>query len=125
MLFRDLDFGDVFVFDWEEDPRIFSHLRVGPWIKVSPGKWSSFEYNCLRLEPRGDTWDHLWANADYVVRKWTAFCDFDHQAEETRLLPLGGGGRLIVCFEHYLRERKLWDDPIPEWEELEVVESCR
>lgn len=32
-------------------------------------------------------------------------CDYDHETnEETRLLPLGGGGNIIICKRHYEKE---------------------
>lgn len=39
-------------------------------------------------------------------------CDYDHMTiKETRLLPIGGGGNVIVCKFHYekeIRERVEW-----------------
>lgn len=56
-------------------------------------------------------------------------CDHGHQtAGEVRLLPIGGGGNVIVCRSHYLHEiqfrlKRIADGvpfDLPEWESLTV-----
>ncbi len=62
-------------------------------------------------------------------------CDYDHETkEETRLLPIGGGGNTITCHFHYSKE--IWEriewarergqtieedyQFLPSWESLKV-----
>jgi hypothetical protein len=60
-------------------------------------------------------------------------CDYDHMTnEETRLLPIGGGGNIICCKRHYnkeIRARGEWAQEqktqpvtimLPAWESLTV-----
>ncbi len=62
-------------------------------------------------------------------------CDFDHEGNfQTRLLPYGGGGNIIVCKRHYQREinsRVEWAkvqrmQPVtiylPAWETLKIYQ---
>lgn len=55
-------------------------------------------------------------------------CDHDHEtADEVKLLPLGGGANIIVCYHHYtveissrLFKLAKWgvDVSLPEWDNL-------
>lgn len=55
---------------------------------------------------------------------WNA-CDFDHiTREETRLLPYGGEGNIIVCHAHYLEEMHRKDMASPAWANLKVYDQA-
>lgn len=54
-------------------------------------------------------------------------CDHGHETSgETRLLPYGGGGNIITCYQHYLtelawRKERIADGvpyDLPAWDEL-------
>lgn len=61
-------------------------------------------------------------------------CDYGHNTHtETRLLPIGGGGNLILCYSHYLSEKQntaemvrngMWEqseiENFPQWVDLKI-----
>ena len=55
-------------------------------------------------------------------------CDHGHETiQQVRLLPYGGGGNIIVCKLHYLKEIKFrsemgWEEK-PSWESLKIYEN--
>lgn len=53
-----------------------------------------------------------------------SYCDFGHECNETRRLPLGGGGNAILCHKHYRQElaHREPDDTrgFPTWESLDI-----
>jgi len=68
-------------------------------------------------------------NATNRVPVGINFCDHGHHTDdETRLLPIGGGGNVIVCFTHweyelrFRRERIAAGVPfdLPEWKSLAI-----
>jgi len=53
--------------------------------------------------------------------KEKVWCDWGHECEEARLLPIGGGGNLILCKAHFIREMfSRGAEKREEWEALKI-----
>jgi hypothetical protein len=55
----------------------------------------------------------------------TVWCDWGHECREARVLPIGGGGNLILCFTHFRREMsaRRFEDKVL-WNKLEKYDPC-